>query len=170
MKRDASAQNAASLRSRVAAVSSGGGSAAPAITTAEEEVSRIQALIKESPDLINAPDQIGETLLQRAAAKGETAVVKLLLDSGAAVAGPKLPGLTALHYAAGNGHKAVVDLLLSRGAKVDARSESGEGWRKRVGARRPAGATYRPTDLAPFRGTFPYTRAWGEFPEMPPDR
>jgi ankyrin repeat protein len=98
---------------------------APAASTEADEVKRIQALIKESPDLINAPDPIGETLLQSAAAKGKLAVVKLLLDSGAAVDGLQQPGLTALHYAAGNGHKAIVDLLLSKGAKPDAQTAGG---------------------------------------------
>ena len=97
---------------------------APAASTEADEVKRIQALIKDSPDLINAPDRNGETLLQSAAAKGKLAVVKLLLDSGAAVDGLQQPGLTALHYAAANGHKAVVDLLLSKGAKADAQTEA----------------------------------------------
>ncbi len=52
-------------------------------------------------------------------------MVKLLLDSGAAVDGLQQPGLTALHYAAANGHKAVVDLLLSKGAKADAKTAGG---------------------------------------------
>ena len=98
---------------------------APATSTDADEVKRIQALIKDSPDLINAPDRKGETLLQSAAAKGKLAVVKLLLDSGATVDGLQQPGLTALHYAAANGHKAVVDLLLSKGAKADAQTEEG---------------------------------------------
>jgi ankyrin repeat protein len=95
------------------------------ISTEADEVKRIQALIKDSPDLINAPDRKGETLLQSAAAKGKLAVVKLLLESGAAVDGLQQPGLTALHYAAANGHKAVVDLLLSKGAKPGAQSGNG---------------------------------------------
>jgi ankyrin repeat protein len=99
--------------------------AASASSSEAEEVQRIQALIKDSPDLINAPDQKGETLLQSAAAKGKLAVVKVLLENGAAVDGLQQPGLTPLHYAAANGHKAVVDLLLSKGAKSDAQTEHG---------------------------------------------
>jgi ankyrin repeat protein/N-acetylneuraminic acid mutarotase len=98
---------------------------APAASSEADEVKRIQALIKDSPDLINAPDRRGETLLESAAAKGKLAVVKLLLDSGAAVDGLQQPGLTALHYAAANGHKAVVDLLLSKGAKPGAQTDGG---------------------------------------------
>src|ERR1019366_7029997 len=98
---------------------------APAISTEAEEVKRIQALIKDSPDLINAPDQKGETLLESAAAKGKLAVVNVLLENGAAADGLQQPGLTPLHYAAANGHKAIVDLLLSKGAKADAQNQSG---------------------------------------------
>ena len=110
--------------------------ASPAASTEADEVRRIQALIKDSPDLINAPDRKGETLLQSAAAKGTLAVVKLLLDSGAAVDVLQQPGLTALHYAAANGHKAVVDLLLSKGAKPGARNR---GRRHPLAPGRPEG-------------------------------
>jgi ankyrin repeat protein/N-acetylneuraminic acid mutarotase len=98
---------------------------APAASTEADEVRRIQALIKDSPDLVNAPDQKGETLLQSAAAKGKLAVVKVLLENGAAVDGLQQPGLTPLHYASANGHKAIIDLLLSKGAKADAQNQSG---------------------------------------------
>ena len=98
---------------------------ASAASTESDEVRRILTLIKDSPDLINAPDRKGATLLQSAAAKGNVAVVKLLLENGAAVDGLQQPGFTALHYAAANGRKAVVDLLLSKGAKPDARNVSG---------------------------------------------
>ena len=52
---------------------------AAATNTEGDEVRRIQALVKDSPDLINAPQAAGETLLQNAAANGKLAVVKLLL-------------------------------------------------------------------------------------------
>jgi len=99
--------------------------AAPAVSSEADELRRIQALVKDSPDLINAPQRFGETLLETAAAKGKLAEVKLLLDNGAAVDGLQQPGLTALHYAAGNGHKAIVDLLLSKGAKPGAQTGGG---------------------------------------------
>jgi ankyrin repeat protein len=117
------------LKRQLVAVESGEpgpNSAKDPLTSSEaEEIKRIRDLIKDSPDLINAADKGGLTLLQTAAGKGELAIVKLLLDNGAAVNGIKQPDLTPLHYAAGNGHKAVVDLLLSQGAEVDSRTESG---------------------------------------------
>jgi ankyrin repeat protein len=90
-----------------------------------EEVTRIQNLIRNSPDLINAPQKDGATLLEAAAGNGNLAVAKLLLENGAAVNGLARPGLTPLHYAAANGHKAVADLLLSKGASVDATNANG---------------------------------------------
>src|SRR5262245_29633272 len=86
----------------------------------DSEVKRIQSIIRNSPDLINAPQKNNQTLLESAAARGDVAVVNLLLDNGALVDGPRQPGLTPLHHAAANGHKAVAELLLRKGAKVDA--------------------------------------------------
>ena len=91
----------------------------------QAEISRVQAIIDNSPDLINSPDQTGRTLLQTYSGKGNVEVIKLLLASGAAVNGIKQPDLTPLHFAAGNGHKAAVELLLSKGAKVDSVTGSG---------------------------------------------
>ena len=93
--------------------------------TETEETKRIHDLIKNSPDLINAPQSDQRTLLQAAAGKGELEVVKLLLENGAAVNGLRQGDLTALHYAAGNGHKAIVDFLLAHGAKPNAETGSG---------------------------------------------
>src|SRR5580765_2467228 len=82
-------------------------------TAVTEEMIRIQTLIRNSPDLINAPQKDGAALLETAAGNGNVEVAKLLLANGAAVNGLAWPGLTPLHYAAANGHKAVADLLLS---------------------------------------------------------
>jgi ankyrin repeat protein len=108
-----------------AATSPAGSAEAGATDEKERELRRIQALLKESPDLINAPGKNGETLLQAAAGKGQIDVVQFLLDHGAAVDGIKQGEHTPLHFAVGNGHKAVVDLLLRRGAKADATTEDG---------------------------------------------
>jgi ankyrin repeat protein len=89
------------------------------------EISHVQAIIKSSPDLINAPYKNNETLLQTYAGRGDLDVVKLLLENGAAVNGIKQPDLTPLHFAAGRGRKSVVEFLLSKGAKPDAATASG---------------------------------------------
>lgn len=82
----------------------------------ETEIRRLQAMIQNSPDLINAP--AGEdklTPLCRAAGKGQLRVAEFLLKSGADVNLNR-----PLHSAASAGHKAMVELLLSRGANVNA--------------------------------------------------
>jgi ankyrin repeat protein len=93
----------------------------------QKEIRRIQDMIKNSPDLINAPSERGLTPLCLAASKGQLRVAKFLLDNGAAVNKPSGPGRwTALQYAADGGHKAMVELLAERGADINARNDNGE--------------------------------------------
>jgi ankyrin repeat protein len=105
---------------------SGGGGSSESPTTDEEqqEIRRIQAMIQNSPDLINAPGQGvhgSDTPLLVAASKGQLIVAKYLLDHGADVNGFSANhGSTALCTAAENGHKAMVELLLAHGADVSA--------------------------------------------------
>lgn len=94
-----------------------------AITSKEaEEIRRIQSLVTDSPDLINALSPNGESLLQTAAAAGQLAVARFLLDHGAKVnlIGKDTFRLRPLHAAVQAGHKAMVELLLQRGAEVQA--------------------------------------------------
>jgi ankyrin repeat protein len=103
-------------------------SAGPAPATSEEaeEVRRIRAMIKDSPDLINARDLGGRTPLHRAAEKGQLVVATFLLENGADVNAPDNNGQTPLHLAAANGHKAMVELLLDHKADVQAMSHDSE--------------------------------------------
>lgn len=83
------------------------------------EIKRIQAMIKDSPDLINARLGGGNTPLEDAAEKGQLVVARYLLDNGADVnAARALSGPTALQLAALAGHKSMVELLLAGGAKI----------------------------------------------------
>jgi ankyrin repeat protein len=91
-------------------------------TTSEEdqEIARIQQMIQDSPDLINAPAADGSTFLAEAAYKGQLKVAAYLLDHGADVnAGP------ALNSAALAGNRTMVEFLLSRGADVNSKSRTG---------------------------------------------
>lgn len=91
----------------------------------EKEIRRIQALIRDSPDLINATSD-GNTPLQRAAWNGQLVVARFLLDNGANVDQPSAgDGRTALLAAAASGHRSMVELLLARGANPNARGEYG---------------------------------------------
>lgn len=90
----------------------------------ETEIRRLQAMIKDSPDLLNAPGEGNLTPLGRAAGSGWLRVAKFLLDHGAVIDRPA-NNSTALHSAAAGGHKAMVELLLARGADANARDDSG---------------------------------------------
>jgi ankyrin repeat protein len=92
-----------------------------------EEIRRMQVMIQNSPDLINAPS--GEnrlTPLCAAASKGQLRVADFLLDHGADVNLADGQGKTALYHAAEAGNKAMVELLLGRGADVNARDGRGQ--------------------------------------------
>ncbi|KAF2191875.1 hypothetical protein K469DRAFT_344388 [Zopfia rhizophila CBS 207.26] len=67
-----------------------------------------------------------KTLLSHAAGRGHEAVVKLLLEKGAALESKSNSGRTPLSWAAQNGHEAVVvKLLLEKGAVLESKSNSG---------------------------------------------
>ena len=98
--------------------------ATTAATSAEaEEIEKIKAMIKYSPDLIDAPHLSGMTPLSMAAFKGYLAVATFLLDNKADVNAKNQNAYTALHHAADQGHKSMVELLLKHGADVNAGSE-----------------------------------------------
>lgn len=85
----------------------------------EREIRRIQAMIKNSPDLINAPSSSGSTPLHTAASQGQLTVARFLLDNKANVNARNNSRETPLTLAAMQGHKAMVELLLSRDADVN---------------------------------------------------
>jgi ankyrin repeat protein len=90
----------------------------------DQEIRRIQQMIQNSPDLINAaaPDN-GNTPLQKAAYAGWLKVATYLLDHGADV---NVGGISALNQAARSGNRAMAELLLSRGADVNSKGELGK--------------------------------------------
>jgi cytohesin len=90
----------------------------------EQEIRRIQAMIQNSPDLINASGGDELTPLCVAARNGQLRVASFLLANGADV-NRAVGGWSPLHYAADAGHKAMVELLLGKGAPVNARDRSG---------------------------------------------
>lgn len=106
-------------------------SAAPAPATRAEtdELQRIQILIKDSPDLVNArihaPGTTGGTPLHGAASSGYFAVVDYLLANAADVNAGDREQKTPLHAAALAGNKRMCERLLAQGAHVDAADENG---------------------------------------------
>lgn len=94
----------------------------PASSEEDQEIQRIQTMIQNSPDLINALSN-GNTPLGNAAAHGWLKVATFLLDHGADVNG----GFgSALFSATRAGNRAMVELLLSRGANVNANQQDTE--------------------------------------------
>ena len=83
-----------------------------------EEVRKIRAMIRDSPDLINSRDQGGNTRLHTAATQGHLVVARFLIENGADPNSKNSEGQTPLHYAALFGHKALVELYLDHGASI----------------------------------------------------
>ena len=90
-----------------------------ATSAEEEEVRKIQEMIRNSPDLINTP-RAGVTPLQSSVESGNIAAAELLLANGAMVneTSPNNRG-TPLGMAALRGNKAMIELLLAKGADVN---------------------------------------------------
>jgi ankyrin repeat protein/L-ascorbate metabolism protein UlaG (beta-lactamase superfamily) len=79
-------------------------------------MNKIQTILRQYPDLINAKDEEGETPLHKAAAAGHIAIVEYLLTEGADIDARNNDNQNPLLYAAYHGHKDVVHLLLDKGA------------------------------------------------------
>ncbi|MEO7298692.1 MAG: ankyrin repeat domain-containing protein [Verrucomicrobiota bacterium] len=102
----------------------------PSTDEEEKEIRRIKAMIKDSPDLINAlrtePSSSTQNAPLHLASKGgQLVVAEFLLASGADVNRRNGVNQTPLSLAAANGHRAMVALLIAKGANVDAKSASG---------------------------------------------
>ncbi|MGA2854740.1 MAG: ankyrin repeat domain-containing protein, partial [Verrucomicrobiota bacterium] len=91
----------------------------PASSEEDQEIARIQTMIQNSPDLINASGADGNTPLNRAVFSGWLRAAGFLLDHGAAL------DWSALLNAASRGNKAMVEFLLERGADVNATDSNG---------------------------------------------
>lgn len=74
----------------------------------------------------------GTTILHRAAAKGDTGVMGLLLDYGAKIHEKDAWGTTPLHVAAAEGQKDMIAFLLGRGAAIN--KQDAAGWTPLAGA------------------------------------
>ncbi len=116
--RAASSQPAA--RAATADANTSQSAAAAGSDEEEQEIHRIQAIIQNSPDLINATSGDSRmTPLGCAARDGQLRVAQYLLDHGAGVGIRTGNGETPLILAARGGHRATVELLLAHGADVN---------------------------------------------------
>jgi len=97
----------------------------PSTSAEAEEVKRIQVLIKDSPDLINAADGASLTPLHKASSLGQLQVARFLVANGADVEARGSNGETSLQLAASQGHKAIVELLLDHKASPQVSNTNG---------------------------------------------
>jgi ankyrin repeat protein/L-ascorbate metabolism protein UlaG (beta-lactamase superfamily) len=89
------------------------------------DIARMQELLAQSPELLNAKGEGGETALQRAADEGQLEAVRILTGAGAEVDAPNDADQTALLFAAYRGHAAIVDTLIAHGAAFDFQDQRG---------------------------------------------
>jgi ankyrin repeat protein len=80
--------------------------------------SELEAVKSLDPKLLNARDDEGKTALIRAVERGDTEVVKLLLDAGADTDRWKEPKHSAMGIAMGRGHADIFQLLLDQGERL----------------------------------------------------
>ena len=80
----------------------------------EGKPSMVKTLLAARPK-VSARNGYGETPLMLAALRGQTEIVRLLVDRGAEV---NHPGWTALMYSATSNHVNIARILIARGAEI----------------------------------------------------
>ncbi|MBU6401992.1 MAG: ankyrin repeat domain-containing protein, partial [Verrucomicrobia bacterium] len=97
----------------------------PATEEERNELLRIIATAKDSPDLVNGKDQADWTPLHSAAHWDHIAVAQYLVAHGAEVNSRTGDGRTPLELATSSGHRSMAELLLEHGADVNAKNPTG---------------------------------------------
>jgi len=103
----------------------------------DKEIARIQQMIQDSPDLINAPDFVTGTPLVKAATAGQLKVAAFLIEHGAdinkSVSDVRQNGellaagqVTPLVAAVLSGNKVMTKFLIDHGANVNFRANNGD--------------------------------------------
>ncbi len=109
-----------------AAVNTTAGQTAIIDAAKTDDLEKVQALLKNNPDLAFSKDGNGATPLHLAAARGHKDVAELLLAHGADVSAKNNVGDTPLELAAAKDHADVVELLLANNADVNAKNNYGQ--------------------------------------------
>jgi cytohesin len=122
-KMEADIETAEIFRAQTGSTPSARAESSPTTDNEGQEIQRIQQMLQNSPDLINAPDGSGHTPLEKAAINGWIKVAAFLLNHGADVNAGKS---SALNLAANAGNRAMVEFLLGRGADINAKAWQGK--------------------------------------------
>jgi len=83
-------------------------------------IANIRAILSGQPDLVNAKDEKGSTLLHLACNKGNLEVVEFLIEKGADIEAVNSGGFTPLQIASSRGQREVVELLINKGSNINA--------------------------------------------------
>lgn len=81
--------------------------------TETEKVEKVEAILSENPELVNARDRINEPMLHCASIKGSLEIVKLSLEYGANVNYQGAYDDTALNEAIIHRHRCIAKYLIS---------------------------------------------------------
>jgi len=87
------------------------------------DILAVKALIEKSPQLVEARDADGLTLLHYAAYGQDPSLVNFLIDKGAKLELAGVRSSTPLHIAASNDRREIVNALLKRGAALETRDD-----------------------------------------------
>ena len=90
------------------------------------DIERLEQMLTEQADLVNAKDVRNFTALRWAAGNGHLAAVRLLVARGANLEDTFLGGMTAIKLAASHGHANVVEHLIESGANLSIVSSEGK--------------------------------------------
>ena len=121
-KMEADLETVKTLRAQSEPVAAANPDASTVTDDEDREIQRIQQLIQNSPDLINAPGGNRNTPLAQAAFNGWLKAANFLLDHGAGV---NVGDPSPLNQAVVAGNRAMTELLLNRGADVNANGSQG---------------------------------------------
>ena len=91
-----------------------------------DNVERVNAMLRDNPELVEERYARGDTALHHAARNGDLEIVKQLVDNGSDVNAIADQGHFPLYCAAGHGHVETTRYLVEKGADLQARLSDGK--------------------------------------------